>query len=141
MLSRNLRENGIRNVEVVPAGVAEEAGELSFAVTDAGIDSRVVGNSGLGVHRDRTCQVVSLDGWIAQRNLARVDFVKMDIEGAEESAIRGGSETISRFRPKWSIASYHTDPTGEKQHPKLVRLLSSLGYRTHERGSKRIYAY
>ena len=140
VLSRNLRENGIHNVEVVPAGVAEEPGEISFAVTDVGIDSRVVGNSGLGAHRERTCTVVSLDSWLAERKLARVDFVKMDIEGAEESAIRGASDMIARFRPKWSIASYHADPAGEKQHPKLVRLLSSLGCRIHERGAKRIYA-
>ncbi len=35
----------------------------------------------------------------------RVDILKMDIEGAEFSAIRGAEQTIRRARPKWPLPS------------------------------------
>ena len=34
-------------------------------------------------------------------------YIKMDIEGAEVAAIKGGSATISKLKPKMQIAAYH----------------------------------
>jgi hypothetical protein len=85
--------------------------------------------------------LTTVDEFVEQEKLPRVDFIKMDIEGAEEPALRGAMRTINRFRPKWSIASYHLDFAGEPQHPKLVRLLKESGYRVEEVEQQRIYAW
>ncbi len=45
-------------------------------------------------------KMVSLDDWVASKDFTRIDWIKMDIEGAEERAIRGGIETIERFKPR-----------------------------------------
>lgn len=34
-------------------------------------------------------------------------YIKMDIEGAEGSAIKGGTKTINQYKPKMQIAAYH----------------------------------
>lgn len=34
-------------------------------------------------------------------------YIKMDIEGAEGSAIKGGTDTISKYKPMMQIAAYH----------------------------------
>ncbi len=34
-------------------------------------------------------------------------YIKMDVEGAEENALRGAKETITKYRPKLNIALYH----------------------------------
>jgi len=34
-------------------------------------------------------------------------YIKMDVEGAEENALRGAKETIAKYRPKLNIALYH----------------------------------
>lgn len=34
-------------------------------------------------------------------------YIKLDVEGAEESALNGARETIANFRPKLNIALYH----------------------------------
>jgi hypothetical protein len=41
-----------------------------------------------------------------------VDYVKMDIEGAETRALSGARETLARFHPRLSIASEHTADDG-----------------------------
>lgn len=140
LLQRNLVENGIENVEVIAAGVGATSEEVVFAVTDIGIDSRIARPS-KGGRRRLSVPMMRLDDFVEQRQLQRVDLIKMDIEGAEELALRGAERVLARFRPKLTIASYHTDPEGEKQHPKLLRLLQEWDYNIEEIPYKHIYAW
>lgn len=50
---------------------------------------------------------LTIDDLVQQRGLDRVDFIKMDIEGAEGEALKGAVETLKSFRPKLAIAVYH----------------------------------
>jgi len=52
-------------------------------------------------------QTRSLDDFVQAANLPRVDFIKMDIEGAELQALKGAEQTLRTFRPKLAIAAYH----------------------------------
>jgi hypothetical protein len=71
--------------------------ELCFVETGAAHD-RI---SETGNHR---IQVNSIDK-IAQDR--KVDFIKMDIEGAEKEAILGASQTIKKHCPILAISIYH----------------------------------
>ncbi|NVJ47333.1 MAG: FkbM family methyltransferase [Cytophagia bacterium] len=51
---------------------------------------------------------ISLDDFISEFNIPKVDVIKMDIEGAELSALKGSIGIIKRFRPKLMIALYHS---------------------------------
>ena len=45
------------------------------------------------------CEVTTIDSYCQEKSIERVDFIKLDIEGAELLALRGGVETIVRSRP------------------------------------------
>jgi FkbM family methyltransferase len=141
LIERNVRENGLQNITVVPVAVAERSGEAEFAITDEGIDSRI-DPFGRGGTR-RKVPVTTIDDYCAREAIARVDFIKMDIEGAEEPALRGGEKTIRTLRPRMSIASYHRDAGfgGDLQHPKLVKLLREWGYNLREVKQSHIFAW
>ncbi len=96
------------DIEVVPLALWHEPAELRF-LTERGPErvgsSRVVGDG--PEHADTTVQGITLDSFVAERGLERVDFIKLDIEGAEPNALRGAVATLTRFRPQLAICIYH----------------------------------
>lgn len=55
-----------------------------------------------------TASTISIDDFVKNNNISKVDFIKMDIEGAEPFALKGAVETIKRFKPQLAIAIYHS---------------------------------
>ena len=66
--------------------------------------------------------LTTIDQMVAELKLPRVDFIKMDIEGAEQKAIRGAQSTIRNFRPRMALSIYHL-PEDQVAIPKMVRAL------------------
>ena len=52
-------------------------------------------------------ETVSIDDFVEQNGIAKVDFIKMDVEGSEAAALRGAVRTIRRHKPKLAICAYH----------------------------------
>ncbi|MFN0167406.1 MAG: FkbM family methyltransferase [Bryobacteraceae bacterium] len=71
--------------------------------------------------------LTTIDKMVAELKLDRVDYIKMDIEGAEQRAIKGGRDTIAKFHPRLSLSAYH-NPADPEMIPKLVREVWN-GYR------------
>jgi len=58
--------------------------------------------------------VTTIDKIVKELKLDHIDFIKMDIEGAEENAIIGAKETISNYKPCMAVAVYHSpDQSGQ----------------------------
>ncbi len=52
-------------------------------------------------------ETLTIDDLVERKSLPQVDFIKMDVEGAELAALQGAAETLKRFRPKLAISIYH----------------------------------
>lgn len=54
-----------------------------------------------------TVESVSIDDFVINNNFNRMDYIKMDIEGAEMDALKGSIQVIEKFRPTMAICVYH----------------------------------
>ena len=54
-----------------------------------------------------TDATVRIDDLCRAENIDRVAYIKMDIEGSEQAALDGASETIAKHRPELAICLYH----------------------------------
>jgi FkbM family methyltransferase len=54
-------------------------------------------------------RTITIDDFVATNAISKVDFIKMDIEGAEENALEGARQVIMKYKPKLAIAIYHSD--------------------------------
>lgn len=68
-----------------------------------------------------------IDTFAKERQLDRVDLIKMDIEGAEQDALVGAAQTIRDFKPRLAISTYHR-PDDFWKIPLQIRDMG-LGYK------------
>jgi len=64
-------------------------------------------------------KAITLDDFVHENRIERVDFIKIDVEGSEKEVIEGAEKTIKKFKPKMAIAAYHR-PNDKKAIPELV---------------------
>lgn len=64
---------------------------------------------------------VTIDDLVDSLALPRLDWIKMDIEGAEVEALKGAMKTLSRYRPTLWIEFHDT-------LPQLKELLAEANY-------------
>jgi FkbM family methyltransferase len=106
-LRRNFEEE-IKSGRVIvyPKGVWDRDAELELALDtiNQAANSLIMGKEDAPKIR---VPLTTIDEIVAELKLPRVDFIKMDIEGAEKRAIQGASHTIQRFRPRMSLSSEH----------------------------------
>ncbi|HEU0252017.1 MAG TPA: FkbM family methyltransferase [Pyrinomonadaceae bacterium] len=69
---------------------------------------------------------ISIDELVKEKNLPRVNFIKMDIEGAELNALKGAEETLRTFKPQLAISLYHNE-SDLTEIPEFINSLR-LGY-------------
>jgi FkbM family methyltransferase len=89
------------NWEIIPMGLWNKHDKLHFEIL----------GQGTHVCKDKinsvACDVLSIDEFVKARFLEKVDFIKLDVEGAEFNALKGAIKTIINFRPKLAISLYH----------------------------------
>ena len=105
-------------ITIVERALGKSSGEL-VKYDDVG-PATVVG------HPNASMQVStqSIDDLVREQNLPRVDFIKLDIEGAERDTLAGAMHTIRTFRPRMALCLYHR-PSDLFAIPQIVRQIES----------------
>lgn len=115
-------------IEIVGKLLGETPGELIFSDNpkDPSVGSVLPVSSAVD-SRCYNVPVTTLDIFDAEKKLAKVDFLKVDVEGYELEVLRGGAKVIKKYRPKIAIATYHRPEHAEEIRKILTEIDS--GYR------------
>lgn len=121
-IQENITKFEIPNVRLVPYALSDGKKKLYMQQLIAGDEQK----DAIAV------EAVSLDDFVTEKSIDRVDFMKFDIEGAETDALCGARSTIAKLRPKIALSIYHRGGSYGYQDfyelPALVRELC-VGYR------------
>jgi FkbM family methyltransferase len=126
IIKQNLELNPglMSQIDIIPHPLWEQSDVTLFSY-DNGPGSMVTkeprGNSDIRI------STMSIDDFVKRDGVPKVNFIKMDVEGAELSALKGAAETIKKYKPKLAIAVYH-NLNDLVQIPKFLSDLNS-GYK------------
>jgi FkbM family methyltransferase len=113
MLKRTVQLNQLKQVTALNYAIAERAGRMFIEDDLAGHIGNAVSDS---ARRDNVeIESRSLDALSAEADIGEIDFLKMNIEGAEQFAIKGMSNIIRRTRvAAISCHDFKADRTGNE---------------------------
>ena len=87
------------DIKIFERAMWKDTAELSFSDSGGRQSTLLTGQRHI-------VQAVDIDTLLEDE---RVTYIKMDVEGAEMEALKGGKEQIKRNKPKLFIAAYHHD--------------------------------
>ena len=109
-----LADNLERNPELVPRISVHASPLTAEAGQEIWVDDAVA--AGATTHADPAdtggrkvlpATTDAIDALVARGVLDRVDFVKVDVEGAELEVLRGAAHTLRTQQPRLALAAYH----------------------------------
>jgi FkbM family methyltransferase len=100
LMSVNSLSNGLSNVVINNCAVGDTNCEADFCVASDGAFSSLVDTGRKPIVETTKTRVVTLDSYCHDHNLPRIDILKIDVEGAEMSVLRGTVGLLSDMRRK-----------------------------------------
>ena len=102
-------------LEIVPLALGDKCAMINFCINKINLGASFVEDITGGrkcpanspCWECRTVEVSTIDKFCNERSILP-DFIKMDIEGAELSALIGGLNIIQKSRPQLAVSIYHT---------------------------------
>ncbi|MGC4100316.1 FkbM family methyltransferase [Ferruginibacter sp.] len=133
MLQHTIAYNHLENtVEANQMAMAEKAGELTFYIYS---NSKISSGNSLsplnpaGTSHGITVKTVTLDDFFEEKKLSRLDFIKIDAEGAELEILKGGQKTIRQYKPYITLEVHpRVFVPSDKIMIELFDLIVSMGY-------------
>lgn len=89
-----------------------------------------------------TVDVITLDEYVAQNDIKKVGFIKVDTEGYEFNVLKGGLQTIKSCRPIMLLETLHRPELGINGRDNFIKIsdfMKSLDYQSVEYVSNRKY--
>lgn len=107
VLCETIRMNHLQNtVKPVQKAVSDKKGKTTFYISDVPLDPA---NSLVDYERQHRTggidvDLISIDDFVTDETLQKLNFIKIDAEGAEYGVLKGAGATLDRFRPLVHLA-------------------------------------
>jgi len=128
-LRRNLEAHKIQNALLESSAIWDQDGECFFEAE--GFMGSGLSEVSERCHSTTRVPVLTLRSLLLRHGLSRVDFIKMDIEGAELRVVQQALPLLCELRPRMVIEPHYLDyKKGVLNTPELQALLEAGGFRT-----------
>jgi FkbM family methyltransferase len=97
VLEKNVIANNLNNVEIHHIGLSNKQQELLIQIGESSATLHVPGKKEL--KSSESIQLVTLDKFLTDHPLSRIDFIKIDVDGHEPHFFEGAWNTLEKFEP------------------------------------------
>lgn len=128
------RLDPFRNVFLNNTALASTRGEATLHVTDYSDASSLLGHAKLltlnNINTVSTMQVpiMTLDDYIASKEISKIDFLKIDVEGFEKDVLLGGSSSLQKTSNIFVEISQHRHDSNCDHIISIFSLLRDAGF-------------
>lgn len=140
-LTMNAKLNGFGNINVndFALGAAPETiymNQIKEGVFRGGTSSFLKNENWQSLTEDDfetvPVDVKTLDAYLADKKLEKVNFLKIDVEGFEWNVLQGAQKTLQTFKPH-ILMEYDFERHNEEQSPEAYKsFFEDLGYKAYE---------
>ena len=97
ILKKNSKLNNLRNIQIFNGVISDKNKKEILDLTTGVGSASIIRDFG----KKKRLKVVSItmDNLVKKYGLKRINFIKMDIEGSELSALHGAQKTLKKFKP------------------------------------------
>lgn len=99
LLRRNVRSNALNQVHLHDFALSDRRGEATLHIDPGNDGGNTIGNvtgEGWNGHFAMNVATETLDDFLEQAGIGKVDFIKIDVEGAESLVFAGARKLLSR---------------------------------------------
>ncbi len=97
--NQNIKLNLFKNILVENLGLGNQQITTSLVVdTDSNRGGNRISNN-INNKEAHLINVVKFDDWILQKNISKIDLIKIDVEGYELEVLKGAEQSIKKFKP------------------------------------------
>jgi FkbM family methyltransferase len=122
-LKKNIESFGFEDVELINKAVWNCDNTLSFIV-EGGAGGRIEEERAIGIYKKVVC--TSLKKYLTTR---KVDFLKIDIEGAEYEVIKDCEEELKNI--DFLFIEYHSMPERKQNLHEILKIVQNAGFSYH----------
>lgn len=131
-LLANLKLNGLSNVKVNPFALGESESTTKIYVPVDGVSGSLKAHAKLKDCKVIDINVSTLDQYVIDNGLDRIDFIKADIEGAEFLMLKGAESALRKYRPTLMLeVQAHSTRLFGYEPKNLFEWLKNIGYRAY----------
>ncbi len=122
--------NQFQNVKLEHLAIADKKGFIEILYNDTYNNVGMASSFLEEFTAKEPVESVNLDEYVKEKQIPKIDFIKIDIEGGEFAALQGMNEILTYYRPKILIEINNTALKSSNHHEEeLISLLTEKGYR------------
>ncbi len=143
VLNKNIISNNLENrISVHNLALGDKIGETELIIAQSdflNLGNAIINNNiepKTTSNQKQPVKMITIDDFVKENKITKVDFVKIDTEGYEKQIIKGASETIKRFGPVIACSAYHLKDDKIKIPELIMAINPSYNFKLEKRGEE-----